>query len=310
MSLCEASSWMGPYLRRTLAPTSQSPRRPTSAGRATVKSMAAAADRAAAAVSPPSPRRPISAFEARVSLVFALASQASSVSQRLLVDLATETAKYVFPKRFESRNLEEALMAVPDLETVKFNVLSRKDQYEIRQVEPYYIAETTMPGKNGFDFTGASQSFNVLAEYLFGKNTTKEQMEMTTPVYTRKSPSDGEKMEMTTPVITKKAENEGKWQMSFVVPSKYGANIPLPRDPSVRIKEVPQKIVAVIAFSGFVTDEEVTQRELKLRDALKSDGEFRVKEGASVEVAQYNPPFTLPFTRRNEVVLEVERKEQ
>lgn len=26
-----------------------------------------------------------------------------------------------------------------------------------------------MPGKTGFDFNGASQSFNVLAEYLFGK---------------------------------------------------------------------------------------------------------------------------------------------
>ncbi|KAL3755644.1 hypothetical protein ACJRO7_002659 [Eucalyptus globulus] len=311
MSLCEPSSLLGPSLSRTLVPTSRCPKRSTSAGRAAVMSTAAA-DRAAAAaaVSPPSRRRPISALEARVSLVFALASQASSVSQRLLVNLATETAKYVFPKRFESRNLEEALMAVPDLETVKFKVLSRRDQYEIREVEPYYIAETTMPGKTGFDFNGASQSFNVLAEYLFGKNTTKEQMEMTTPVYTRKSPSDGERMEMTTPVITKKVENEGKWQMSFVMPSKYGANIPSPRDPSVRVKEVPGKIVAVVAFSGFVTDEEVIQRELKVRDALKSDGEFRVKEGASVEVAQYNPPFTLPFTRRNEVAVEVERKEQ
>lgn len=26
-----------------------------------------------------------------------------------------------------------------------------------------------MPGRNGFDFNGASQSFNVLASYLFGK---------------------------------------------------------------------------------------------------------------------------------------------
>jgi hypothetical protein len=26
-----------------------------------------------------------------------------------------------------------------------------------------------MPGKSGFDFSGASQSFNALAEYLFGK---------------------------------------------------------------------------------------------------------------------------------------------
>lgn len=38
--------------------------------------------------------------------------------------------------------------------------------------------------------------------------------------------------------------------MSFVMPSKYGANLPLPKDPSVRIKEVPKKVVAVVAFSG------------------------------------------------------------
>ncbi|KAK8563412.1 hypothetical protein V6N13_007637 [Hibiscus sabdariffa] len=256
------------------------------------------------------PRRTMSASEARISLVFALASQASSVSQRLLMDLVSETAKYVLPKRFESRNLEEALMAVPDLETVRFRVLSRTDQYEIREVEPYFIAETTMPGKTGFDFNGSSQSFNVLAEYLFGKNTSKEKMEMTTPVITSRTRSDGERMEMTTPVITKKVENQDKWQMSFVMPSKYGSNLPLPKDPSVRIKEVPRKVVAVVAFSGFVTDEEVKQRELRLRDALKNDRQFQVKKGASVEVAQYNPPFTLPFNRRNEIALELEKKEQ
>ncbi|GMP84493.1 hypothetical protein CsSME_00037999 [Camellia sinensis var. sinensis] len=189
-----------------------------------------------------SQRRPrLSALEARVSLVFALAAQTSALSQRLLMDLATETAKYVNPKRFESRNLEEALMAVPDLETVEFKVLSRRDQYEIREVE---------------------------------------------------------------------LEDEEKWQMSFVMPSKYGSNLPLPKDPSVKIKEVPKKIVAVAAFSGFVTDEEVTRRESILRDALKNDPQFQVKEDALVEVAQYNPPFTLPFTRRNEIVLEVERKSE
>lgn len=252
----------------------------------------------------------MSALEARVSLVFALASQTSTVSQRLLMELVTETAKYVFPKRFESRNLEEALMSVPDLETVKFKVLSRNDKYEIREVEPYFIAETRMPGKNGFDLNGASQSFNVLAEYLFGKNTAKEKIEMTTPVLTRKTQSNGEKMEMTTPVITKRLEDEDKWQMSFVMPSKYGSNLPLPKDSSVNIREVPRKIVAVVAFSGFVTDDEVKSRESSLQSALKNDNQFQVKGGASVEVAQYNPPFTLPFTRRNEIALEVERKRE
>ncbi|XP_065855323.1 heme-binding-like protein At3g10130, chloroplastic isoform X4 [Euphorbia lathyris] len=255
----------------------QSPRITITPSFTMIKSMAT--DRIAS--SPPR-RAMSSAFEARVSLVFALASQTSNVSQRLLLDLANETAKYVLPKRFESQNLEEALMT----------------------------AETTMPGKTGFDLNGASRSFNVLAEYLFGKNTTMEKMEMTTPVVTRKIQPYGEKMEMTTPVITKKTENQETWQMSFVMPSKYGANLPYPKDPSVRIKEVPKKVVAVVAFSGFVTDEDVKQRESKLRNALKNDTNFRVKEGASVEVAQYNPPFTLPFTRRNEIALEVERKDE
>lgn len=253
----------------------------------------------------------MSALEARISLVIALASQTSSLSQKLLTELASETAKYVFPKRiFESRNLEEALMSVPDLETVKFKVLKLTDQYEIREVEPYFVAEATMPGKSGFDLNGASQSFNTLAEYLFGKNTKKESMAMTTPVITRRTQSDGEKMEMTTPVITKRAEDQEKWRMSFVMPSKYGSDLPLPKDSSVTIKEVPWKTVAVVAFSGFVNDEEVKARESRLRTALKGDAEFQVKDGALVEVAQYNPPFTLPFTRRNEISLEVERKQE
>ncbi|XP_010486603.1 PREDICTED: heme-binding-like protein At3g10130, chloroplastic [Camelina sativa] len=251
----------------------------------------------------------VSATESRVSLVFALASQASSVSQRLLADLVVETAKYVFPKSFNSSNLEEALMSVPDLETMEFKVLSKTDKYEIREVEPYFVAETTMSGENGFDFYGPSKSFNVLAEYLFGKNTIKEKMEMTTPVVTRKVQSVGEKMEMTTPVITSKAKDQNQWRMSFVMPSKYGSDLPLPKDPSVKIQEVPRKIVAVVAFSGYVTDEEIERREQELRRALQNDKKFRVKDGVSVEVAQYNPPFTLPFMRRNEVSLEVESKE-
>ncbi|KAH1258793.1 Heme-binding-like protein, chloroplastic [Glycine max] len=219
-------------------------------------------------------RRTISPFESRISLIFALAPQANTLSQRLLADVAAETAKYVFPKRFENRNLEEALMSVPNLETVEFKVLSRRDQYEIREVEPYFVAETTMPGKSGFDFNGASRSFNVLAEYHFGKNTTKEKMEMNTPVFTSKNQSDGVKMDMTTPVLTTKMEDQDNWKMSFVMPSKYGANLPLAKDSSVRIKEV------------FVNDEEIKQRELKLQDALKSDSQFKIKEGTSVEVAR------------------------
>ncbi|CAN6251777.1 unnamed protein product [Urochloa humidicola] len=251
-----------------------------------------------------------SGAEARASLVLALASQAVATSQRRAADLAAEAAKYAFPsRRFEPRTLEEALMSVPDLETVPFRVLKREADYEIREVESYFIAETTMPGSSGFDFNGSSQSFNVLASYLFGKNITSEQMEMTTPVFTRKGEPSSETMDMTTPVITKKSAGENKWKMSFVMPAKYGSNLPRPKDPSVIIKEVPSKIVAVAAFSGLVMDDDISQRESKLRESLKKDTEFRVKENSVVEVAQYNPPFTLPFTRRNEIALEVKRND-
>ncbi|KAK9755298.1 hypothetical protein RND81_01G016200 [Saponaria officinalis] len=254
----------------------------------------------------PKNHRRITASEARISLLFALAAQSASLSSRLVSDIYSDIAKYVSPKQFQPPNLEQAFMA--DLETVEFKVLSRSNQYEIRQLEPYFVAEVTMPGRKGFDFYGASQSFNVLAEYLFGKNVVNEKMEMTTPVITRKTMSDGEKMEMTTPVITRRVGSEEKWKMSFVMPSKYGAKLPVPKDPAVRIKEVSKKIVAVSVFSGYVSDEEVKQRESILRDALKNDKEYQVKVGAQVEVAQYNPPFTPPFIRRNEIALEVEKK--
>jgi hypothetical protein len=202
--------------------------------------------------------------------------------------------------------LEEALMAVPDLETVPFKILRREEDYEIREVQSYYVAEATMPGNTGFDFYGSSQAFNVLAAYLFGKNKKREEMEMTTPVFVQKTQTDGEKMDMTTPVVTKQERDQGKWKMSFVLPSKYGEDLPLPDDSSVRIKLIQEKIVAVATFSGFVTDKEVRARESKLRAAVSKDPQVHVKEGASVEIAQYNPPFTLPFMRRNELSLEVE----
>lgn len=53
--------------------------------------------------------------------------------------------------------------------------------------------------------------------------------------------------------------------MSFVMPSKYGSDLPVPKDPSVTINEVPRKTVAVVAFSGlFLTIKyEITNNDLK-----------------------------------------------
>eukprot|EP00850_Spirogloea_muscicola_P006740 SM000032S12124 [mRNA] locus=s32:610112:612330:+ [translate_table: standard] len=260
----------------------------------------------------------------RLALVLALGSQAVRQSERAVQGAASEVSKYVKPRRNDGQSLEEALMAVPDLETIPSKVVKKMADYEIRENDSYMVAETEMPSTRGFDFYGASQGFNILAGYIFGKNAKREEMQMTTPVFTQKGRASkkGEMMEMTTPVVTQKAGDLERWKMSFNLPSKYSKEtVPVPIDTRVSVHEVPPQTVAVVAFSGmpmsslpvacnflpigFVTDEEVERRTARLRAFLARDG-VAVKDGARAQVSQYNPPFTLPFMRRNEVALQVE----
>lgn len=74
--------------------------------------------------------------------------------------------------------------------------------------------------------------------------------------------------------------------MSFVLPAKYNNDAPVPEDLSVSIRNIPGKKVAVMVFSGFVTDDEVKRREQALRRALLKDPVVRVKANAQPEVAQ------------------------
>jgi hypothetical protein len=243
----------------------------------------------------------------RLSLLQALSQTAAAQSQRSLQNLVSEATKYMNPPRSQdARNLEEALMSVPDLETIPYDLVRRAADYEIRDVKPYVVAEVTMSGRSGFDFSSSGQAFNTLAAYLFGKNSKRSEMAMTTPVMTNRGQSQGEKMDMTTPVLQQRGGEEGQWTMSFVLPAKYNDDAPEPVDSAVRIRRVPGKKVAVAVFSGFVNDDEVKRRELALRRALLKDPVVRIKPDAQPEVAQYNPPFTLPFMRRNEVSLEIE----
>ncbi|OAE35949.1 hypothetical protein AXG93_4303s1010 [Marchantia polymorpha subsp. ruderalis] len=270
----------------------------------------------------------------RLALMIALSSQAARQSQRgsritmkitsplklrrtlfyvfvlvVVESLASESFKYVFPRRQNGQNPEEAFMSVPDLETIPYRVIRKEPGYEIRVVESYMIAETDMSGESGFDFVSSGQAFNTLAEYIFGKNTSRETMPMNTPVLLQRNETKSQKMEMTTPVFTQKASEEGTWRMAFLIPSKFDeSNLPIPDNTSVKIRRVPSKTVAVTAFSGFVTEDVLEKKEREIRRALEKDNQVRTKGSVLPEIAQYNPPFTPPFMRRNEVSVEVEYK--
>eukprot|EP00898_Chlorokybus_atmophyticus_P000070 jgi/Chlat1/1063/Chrsp110S01565 len=219
--------------------------------------------------------------EPRLGLLVALTSAATQKLREGAQSLAEEAGKYVRPEALASRT--------PDLETIAYSVLRKGDGFELRAVESYVIAETRTSGRP-WDFGAASNGFNTLAAYLFGRNAGREEMEMTTPVLQRRGGSMGESMDMTTPVISQRGKegDDGRWQMAFVLPLKYSSESNPPPRP------LPGQDVSIR-----------TREENALRRAIALDPTLQVKPGAPAELLQYNPPFTPPFLRRNEIMLEV-----
>jgi hypothetical protein len=76
--------------------------------------------------------------------------------------------------------------------------------------------------------------------------------------------------------------------------------------------DVPPARVAVAKFTGFVTDGEVQRQKDALLSSLAIDGvEVDAPHGAVVPhiVFQYNPPYTIPIVRRNEIAIPVRSEE-
>ena len=120
---------------------------------------------------------------------------------------------------------------------------------------------------------------------------------MTTPVITQSS----EKIAMTTPVITSK--DNKIMAMSFVLPSKYTMDdLPVPTNNRVKLVEVPGYKVAVYQFTRWTPEERVTRLTEQLREKLERDG---LANDGEVQLMRYNPPFTAPFMRRNEIVIKI-----
>lgn len=141
-------------------------------------------------------------------------------------------------------------------------------------------------------------AFGILAGYIFGGNRGEQSIEMTSPV----AVAEGQEIAMTAPVETA-GDGEGRYSMRFFLPAAYSvANAPVPDDPRVEIVEVPPTTVAALRFSGRAGDEAVAERRRALLATL--DGSQWRPVGAPVAL-YYDPPWTLPFLRRNEVAIAV-----
>lgn len=191
---------------------------------------------------------------------------------------------------------------------------------EVRRYAPMIVAETWVDGDLS---DGSNDGFRVIARYIFGANRSRtgegsERIAMTAPVTME---ARSERIAMTAPVTMElpvarsggaqgkvgapapapAAAGEGRWRMHFVMPSKYTmATLPEPIDLRVVLREVPAQQFAARTFSGFVTDARVASETEALRTWISARG---LQAAGSAQLARYNPPWSIPFLRRNEILI-------
>lgn len=186
-----------------------------------------------------------------------------------------------------------------DLEIPPYTVLSQtvyNDAYsiEIRDYAPRLVAQVTVAGERE---AALSDGFRILADFIFGNNTTKVDIAMTAPV----TQTSNAKIAMTAPVT--QMESAQGWTVEFTMPSQYNAEtLPKPNNAQIQILTTQPVRMAALRFSGFSTDTRFQTRAKILTDYL---GEQKITATGSPEFAYYNDPFTFPWRKRNEVLIPI-----
>lgn len=184
--------------------------------------------------------------------------------------------------------------------------------YEIRQYGQRFVAETHYKG-DGRDST--SSPFRLLAQYIgvFGdaQNEGQQKLAMTAPVAMKPGEQQGTKIAMTAPVSMKTEGDDEQKTMQFFLPAEYQTleSIPKPTNDAVRIRVVPAATGAVYRFSGSMDLDRNREMALKVGAQLRDDGVALASDEYVLhhyEFWGYNPPFTLPMFRRNEIWVELD----
>ena len=183
-----------------------------------------------------------------------------------------------------------------NVEQPNYGVLSSStDDIEIRRYAPMVIAEVEVRGARE---EAISDGFRLLADYIFGNNTTQQDIAMTAPVQQQAN----KKIAMTAPVQQQSSGN--RWKVSFVMPAEYSlATLPEPNNEQVKLKQIPAKDFIAIQFSGTNSKQNITKHDRQLRQYIERNN---IQTLGTPKYAFYNPPWTLPFMRRNEVMIEIE----
>ena len=194
------------------------------------------------------------------------------------------------------------------IEEPRFTSIFKSGSFEVRQYAPMLVAETVVDG----DMDEASnRGFRKIADFIFGNNQSAQtggstKIAMTAPVTVEPV---SKKIAMTAPVTVEPQSAESsmqaakKWRIHFVMPSQYTlANIPKPKNEAVSLKEIPSKYFVVYTYSWLNT---LSRVQTKTDEAIDWANRKGLKVIGAPQLSRYDPPWTPPMFKRNEIMLEV-----
>jgi hypothetical protein len=171
-----------------------------------------------------------------------------------------------------------------------------RGEFEVRDYPALVAAEVTVSGDRK---DAAGKGFRLLAGYIFGGNTRKQSIAMTAPV--TQASAGNKKIAMTAPVL--QTGGNGSWVIRFIMPrGSTLVTLPRPNDPKVHLVALPQARMAVVKFSGLARQDDVDAKTAALSRFVTAQ---HLQAIGAPSLAQYNPPWTLWFLRRNEVMIPV-----
>jgi len=184
-----------------------------------------------------------------------------------------------------------------ETEIPSYKVIKSFKNIEVREYDPVIVAQVQVAGERE---KAINDGFRLLADYIFGNNISKEKIAMTAPVMQQK----GEKIPMTAPV-TQVREND-HWLVEFTMPSVYTMeSLPKPNNSKVVLKRKEAGRCVVVRFSGLWNQNSMKENQDKL-DIYVKDNDIGISGPPTY--AFYNPPWTLPFLRRNEIIYTIKEK--
>jgi len=197
-----------------------------------------------------------------------------------------------------------SVIAKDNTPSAQYKVLSKaeNENIELRVYKSMVLISAPM---NSEKTPGRNSAFMKLFDYISGENISSQKISMTTPVFMDKESGGGTKIPMTAPVF-RDSESENEALMSFVLPDNFTLQAaPKPINTELKLHELKDYKVAVITFSGLLSKSNIKENKEKLEKWISNKGYNKL---GSYKTAGYNPPFTLPPLRRNEVLIPVDIK--